>query len=107
MKGGDDDTAERTAELENFHAVLQDVSMGLASERTRRFIAQAYVRGTLYCGTADNAELEGNTAVFTKRRLLTRQGRVMHGNHVLMKTFYAHPPPRLQRQLEQERFWAY
>ena len=71
MKGGDDDSAERTAELENFHAVLQDVSMGLASERVRRFIVQSYVRGTLYCATSDNAELEGNTAVFTKRRFLT------------------------------------
>ena len=94
MKGGDDDSAERTAELENFHAVLQDVSMGLASERVRRFIVQSYVRGTLYCATSDNAELEGNTAVFTKRRVLTCQRRAVRGNHVLMTTFYARPPPR-------------
>ena len=36
--------------------------MGIASERVRKFIVQAYVRGMLYCGTAEHAELEGNTS---------------------------------------------
>ena len=62
MKGEDGDTAERAAELESFHDVLMDVSMGVASDRVRKFIVQAYVRGMLYCGTAEHAELEGNTS---------------------------------------------
>ena len=45
-----------------------DVSMGLASERVREFLVQAYVRGSVSCGTAANAELEGSTSVFTKER---------------------------------------
>ena len=39
-----------------------DVSMGVASVRVRKFIAQAYVRGMLLCGTADHADFEGNTS---------------------------------------------
>ena len=70
MKGADGDTAERKAELENFHGVLNDVSMGRATERVRKYIVQAYVRGMQYCATADYAPFEGNTAVFTKRRSL-------------------------------------
>ncbi len=74
VKGESSDTADRTEEIENFHGVLMDVSMGIASERVRKFIVQAYVRGTLICGTADHAELEGNTSVFTKRRQELRPG---------------------------------
>ena len=64
VKGEDADTAERKEELEVFHKILSDVSMGIASERTRTFLTQAYVRGALHCATADHAELEGNTSVF-------------------------------------------
>ena len=64
VKGDDGDTAERKEELEVFHKILSDVSMGIASERTRTFLTQAYVRGALHCATADHAELEGNTSVF-------------------------------------------
>ncbi len=62
VKGEDGATADRAAELECFHGVLMDVSMGVASERVRKFITQAYVRGMLHCGTAEHAELEGNTS---------------------------------------------
>ena len=43
-----------------------DVSLGIASQRVREFLVQAYVRGSVSCGTAVNAELEGSTSVFTK-----------------------------------------
>ena len=62
VKGEEGDTTARAAELETFHGVLMDVSMGIASERVRKFIVHAYVRGMLHCGTADHAELEGNTS---------------------------------------------
>ena len=65
----DDGSDRRKEEIENFHGVLHDVSMGVPSERVRRFLVQAYVRGAS-CGTADNAELEGSTSIFTKRRWL-------------------------------------
>jgi len=68
VKGEDGDTAQRKEEIENFHKVLMDVSMGVASGRVRKFIVQAYVKGTLYCANADHVDFEGNTSVFTKRR---------------------------------------
>ena len=57
----------REAELENFHRVLSDISMGVASNEVRQFVIDAYVRGGKI-GNAENAEFEGNTAVMTKRR---------------------------------------
>lgn len=80
MKGEDGDTAQRVAELEGFHSVLMDVSMGVASDRVRNFIIQAYVRGMHICGTADNAQLEGSTSVFTKRRYRDRWNRSAFAN---------------------------
>jgi len=40
----------------------------MASDRVRKFITNAYVKGMISCGTAENCNLEGNTSVFTKRR---------------------------------------
>ena len=51
---------------EEFHGILSDISMGIASERVRVFLIDAYVRGAPR-GSAEKAELEGSTAVFTKR----------------------------------------
>ena len=76
MKGDEN----RKDEIENFHKVLMDVSMGVASERVRQFIIRAYVKGMLSCGTADNCDLEGCTAVFTKRRYRDRWNRTMVPN---------------------------
>lgn len=54
-------------ELENFHHVLGDISYGRSTKRVKDFITQAFVKGAR-CGNAHNAELEGSTAVFSKRR---------------------------------------
>ena len=59
--------ASRAPELENFHVVLSDMSWGLDSERVRKFIVAAYVRGYV-CGSAEHIGFEGSTAIFTKRR---------------------------------------
>ena len=67
----------RTDEIEHFRKVLMDVSMGVASDRVKRFLIQAYVKGMLSCGTAENAELEGSTSVFTKRRYRDRWNRTI------------------------------
>ena len=73
----DDDDSSRKIELENFHKVLLDVSMGIASDRVKQFIIQSYVKGMISCGTAKNSDLEGNTAVFTKRRYRDRWNRTI------------------------------
>ena len=57
----------RRDELDNFHGVLFDIAHGICSDRVRAFFVAAYVRGAKAC-TADEAELESSTAVFTKRR---------------------------------------
>lgn len=75
MKGAADCTEKRRVELENFHRILHDVSMGIASNRVREFLVNAYVRGAQSCGTADHAQLEGSTSVFTKRRYRDRWNR--------------------------------
>jgi hypothetical protein len=59
--------ASRAPELENFHVSLSDMSWGLDSERVRKFIVAAYVRGYV-CGSAEHIGFEGSTAIFTKRR---------------------------------------
>ena len=61
----------REAELENFHRVLSDISMGITSNEVRQFFIEAYARGAKI-GNAENAEFEGNTAVMTKRRYRDR-----------------------------------
>ena len=61
----------RESELESFHTVLSDISMGIASNEVRQFVIDAYVRGARV-GNAENAEFEGSTAVMTKRRYRDR-----------------------------------
>jgi len=58
--------SNRTAELENFHAVLSDISRGEASKRAEEYVIQAYVAGAGM--KASTVEFEGHTAVFAKRR---------------------------------------
>ena len=74
---GDNCTEERKKEIEEFHGILMDVSMGIASERVKKFIIRAYVRGALSANTAEETELEGNTAVFTKRRYRDKWNRTV------------------------------
>ena len=59
--------AERASESEEFHAVLSDVALGATTERVKKFVIDAYVRGARV-GCAENTEFEGSTSVFTKRR---------------------------------------
>ena len=59
-------------ELENFHGVLGDISYGRSTSRVRDFIIQAFVKGAR-CGNAHHCELEGSTAVFSKRRFRDRR----------------------------------
>ena len=63
--------AGREAELENFHQVLSDISLGRASNEVRQFICDAYLRGARI-GNAENCDFEGSTAVMTKRRYRDR-----------------------------------
>ena len=59
--------ASREEELEDFHQVLSDISMGNPTQRVREFFLQSFVRGARI-GCAEHAEFEGNTSVFPKRR---------------------------------------
>ena len=67
--------AGREQELEAFHQVLADISLGVASNAVARFVVEAYVRGARI-GSAENADFEGSTAVFTKRRYRDRWNRI-------------------------------
>ena len=66
----------RREELEVFHGVLFDIAHGVCSDRVRKFIVDAYVRGAS-TPTADDSQLEGSTAVFTKRRYRDRWNRTI------------------------------
>ena len=68
--------AGREQELEAFHQVLADISLGVASNAVARFVVEAYVRGARI-GSAENADFEGSTAVFTKRH--NRYHQCAHG----------------------------
>ena len=59
--------AERANKSEDCHAMLSDVALGMTTERVKRFVISAYVRGARV-GCAENTEFEGSTSVFTKRR---------------------------------------
>ncbi len=56
----------RKEELDEFHEVLTDISLGLDTNPVRKFVIDSYVRGADY--SAESCSCEGNTAVFTKRR---------------------------------------
>ena len=64
------------AGTEAFHGVLSDIAQGLATDRVRDFIVGAYVRGRS-CVTAQDAEFEESTAVFTKRRYRDKWNRTV------------------------------
>ena len=68
--------AERATESEEFHAVLNDVALGQASERVKHFVVEAYVRGATD-GCAEKTDFEGSTSVFTKRRYRDRWNRTV------------------------------
>ena len=68
--------AERATESEEFHAVLNDVALGQASERVKHFVIKAYVRGA-NVGCAEKTDFEGSTSVFTKRRYRDRWNRTV------------------------------
>ena len=81
----------RRAELELFHEVLTDISMCRSTQSVRDFIIAAYVRGAS-TGNAEHTSLEGNTAVFTKRRYrdawnrcVTRRVSKSHNHSVKIK----------------------
>ena len=57
----------RREEIELFHTILTDISHCEPTKSVRDFIVGAYVRGASV-GTAEHSPLDGNTAVFTKRR---------------------------------------
>ena len=57
----------REAPTRVFHQILEDIAYGRATNDVRHFVVQAYARGAAV-GCAENAELEGSTSVFTKRR---------------------------------------
>ena len=52
----------REAELENFHHVLADISLGQPTKEARQFIIDAYVRGA-HIGCAENCEFEGKLPI--------------------------------------------
>ena len=62
--------------MDEFHEVLNDIAWCRETERTRKFIVQAFVRGGVV-GCAERAELEGSTAVFPKRRFRDRYNRII------------------------------
>ena len=66
--------ASRAEELEDFHGVLNDIAWGRETDRVKKFIVDAYVRGASV-GCAERSELEGSTAVFCKRRYRDRWNR--------------------------------
>ena len=57
----------REEELEQFHDILGSISMGEPTPAVKDFLVQAYVRGAAV-GSAEHVQLDGSTAVFTKRR---------------------------------------
>ncbi len=68
--------AERAEESDEFHDVLSDIAWGNSTERVKKFIIGAYVRGA-HVGCAESSEFEGSTSVFTKRRYRDRWNRTM------------------------------
>ena len=51
----------RREEIEVFHEVLAEISMCRCSPAVRKFLVNAYVKGTAI-GSAERSPLEGNTA---------------------------------------------
>ena len=68
------DGPDRKDEIEMFHRVLNDISLGVASPDVRSFVVGAYVRGAS-SNCAEQTSFEGSTGVFTKRRYRDRFNR--------------------------------
>ena len=68
--------ADRQQELDLFHQVLGDISLGRASNDVRQFIVNAYLSGAAI-RNPENVEFEGSTAVFTKRRYRDKWNRTV------------------------------
>ena len=66
--------AVREAEIQNFHEVLSDISQGVASEKVRKFMINAYVRGRAF-SIAEQVPVEGTTTVVTRRRYRDKWNR--------------------------------
>ena len=66
--------ATKSAELEAFHEVLTDISLGHGSEAVCAFFVEAYVQG-YQISTAEQVFFEACTAVFTRRRYRERWNR--------------------------------
>ena len=69
----------RAAESNDFHAALGDIAWGCTTERVKKLVIEAYVRGARV-GCAEKAALEGSTSVFTKRRYRDRWNRTLVRN---------------------------
>ena len=67
---------DRKDEIELFHRVLNDISLGDATHDVRSFFVGAYVRGAS-SNCAEQTPFEGSTGVFTKRRYRDRFNRTM------------------------------
>ena len=66
----------RREELDMFHTVLTDISLGRDSNDVRSFLIDAYIRG-FKVGCAENVDFEGSTAVFTRRRYRDKWNRTV------------------------------
>ena len=66
----------RSSESEVFHSALGEVAEGKTTERVKKMVVEAYVRGASV-GCAERAEVEGSTSVFTKRRYRDRWNRTL------------------------------
>ena len=66
----------RRDELDQFHKVLTDISLGQDSNDVRTFVIDAYIRG-FKVGCAENVNFEGSTAVFTRRRYRDKWNRTV------------------------------
>ena len=66
----------RRDELNQFHKVLTDISLGQDTNDVRSFIIDAYIRG-FKVGCAENVNFEGSTAVFTRRRYRDKWNRTV------------------------------
>jgi hypothetical protein len=82
--------ASRQEELDDYHAVLDDMGHGLDTPRARKFVVDAFVRGaTSHQQTAALVDFEGSTSLFAKRRYRDAWNRCVvgriagHSNHVL------------------------
>ena len=68
--------AGRQLELDLFHRVLTDISLGRASNVVRQFVIDSYLRGDAI-RKPENVDFEGSTAVFTKRRYRDKWNRTV------------------------------